>query len=537
MSRRGRLVGWFLGACVLLLFARWPTFAPTVWNADEGLTAAIATRILDGGFPYRDGVDLRGPVTYLIYALSFTLSDRYDMTALSVTHYVVLCLTLGLLGGAALRLGGERAVPWTLLFGVFCASIWLPTSDGYAFHTEHAVVLFTSLGACGVLWALDRQQSPPWEALGLIYGLATLAKQPALFDAGAAAGVLALAAAVRAKRGRRVRVALGALARFAAGGASVWALTVAVLAAGGALKDFVFYGFTYGVDYYVAIVPVGERVQRALGLCSRGAILLTPVGATLVAAGGWLCARGAVHRLRRGDPQRAWPQLFLLAWLCTALLGACLSGRDFFHYLVQASAPLTLLAGLAMGSLWGRLVQRGMARWQATLLVAAALCSLPASRWRPIQRDLAAQRVREAMFERVADAVQRHSDPGAPIFMWGFHPEIYAYARRPLATRFSYCCFMVGLVPFENVTDWSSHARWTVPGTFETLLRELDQARPTVIVDWSLPGAADRGFNHFPIARYPRLNGWIQQHYERVAVWPPADGMPFCALLRLRPGS
>lgn len=511
----------WIAACALLAVLRAPTFRPWVWNLDEGFTTAIAQRVLDGAVPYRDAVDHRAPLTYLVYAATYAVAGGVDLVALSVAHWLSLTVVLAGLAWLAGALWGARARLWALAGGVFMGALWLPLIDGYAFHTEHVLIVFTTLGACGVLKSL--QQGTMVRAagpLGLAYGLACLAKQPALLDAGAAIGVLAWAALQRPGGGPRAAAAC--VVRFALGGAVVWLLTLSVFAAAGAARDFWFYVFTYNTDYYLAVLPGFERLGRAPGFVARGAGLLTAPGVALVLAGVWSAARAVRQR------DQAYSHAFLLLWLGSGWVSACLSGRGFPHYLLQAGPPLALLFGRGLDRLRARISSRAPA-WVACLAASLIGATPFALRLREARTELAAQGARHRVFETIAAEIEARTPAGSSIFVWGMHAELYAYTGRPMATRFPYVSFVVGLVPFENGEDTAGHARWQVPGALDQLLHDLERARPAAIVDWSLPGARGRSSEYFPLARYPRLEAWIEARYQLTSAWG-REGQPFCGL-------
>jgi len=107
-----------------------------VWNGDEAVSATVAHAILDGGVPYRDGVDHRGPITYYIYALIFAIFGRDNMLAI---HAILIAWSsaVAIFVVAFARLAGlQRGALFAGFLFVLVSSVGLAPMDVYAFHTE-----------------------------------------------------------------------------------------------------------------------------------------------------------------------------------------------------------------------------------------------------------------------------------------------------------------------------------------------------------------------------------------------------------------
>ena len=76
----------------LICLQRIPTAAIPTFNVDEAVSAVVAQEIAEGGLPYRDAIDHRGPLTYYFYALIFQLVGDWNMEAVHVAYALVLSL-------------------------------------------------------------------------------------------------------------------------------------------------------------------------------------------------------------------------------------------------------------------------------------------------------------------------------------------------------------------------------------------------------------------------------------------------------------
>jgi hypothetical protein len=113
--------------------------------------------------------------------------------------------------------------------------------------------------------------------------------------------------------------------------------------------------------------------------------------------------------------------------------------------------------------------------------------------------------------QRVARYLHDHTASDDRIFVWGFLSEIYTHSERAPATRYSFCNFQSGLIPFVNLSPDVDTHRWIVPGSREILISELRAQQPRFIVDTS-PGYYF--YDKFPLRTFPALASLIDEQYE-----------------------
>src|SRR5690606_3900740 len=97
------------------------------------------------------------------------------------------------------------------------------------------------------------------------------------------------------------------------------------------------------------------------------------------------------------------------------------------------------------------------------------------------------------------------------IFVWGYNPDIYLYADRSPASRFLYCSFQTGLIPWTNEAPGIDTNYAIVPGSMDTLLRELGKDRPVFVVDCS--AGPHRRFSKYPLKDFPALEEFLKTNY------------------------
>lgn len=544
--RGGALAGvFFVGLFGLLVWLRAPHPDLPIRDVDESVSALIAASWLEGGVPYRDAIDQRGPVTYLIYAAVFAATSVYDMEAI---HWALLLLILVTCGvafrfGRRLRAGAAgAAVGYLAALLVAISSFTYRRSQMLAFHTEWPLMLFAAV-AMLLLWRGLRRGRPgrgrhlELAAAGACFAAGFLAKQPGIFDAGAAALFVLL---VQHRRGVLLSAdTLRKAADLAAGFFAVLGLTVAYFAARGALGDFVFYFWTYNVEHYTAIVPWSERLA-ALDPFAHGRHYLTANPLLLVGSAASIAAAAAGWLRRRRTDGR----LLLALWFLFGYFGASYSGRNFGHYFIQIIVPACLLTAWAGVDAWRALAPR-LRRWRgrADLALgarAALAAALVVGLAYPLVRfgdEIAGRTLWESRRPprertRLLEAIRASTAPDDPIFVWGYYPELYVLAPRRPASRYSNANYLTGMLPWENHqpgVDTSEHA---VPGASELLIAELEASRPPLIVDTAV--GDHRYYGKYPIAAFPWLQDFLDRRYVRVGIVDDGRGRPVAALWRLR---
>ncbi|HET7536115.1 MAG TPA: hypothetical protein VFJ90_06660, partial [Candidatus Didemnitutus sp.] len=433
---------------VWILWLRAPSFRTPIWNVDEGIAAALADKILEGGLPYRHAIDQRPPVTYLVYAAVFAVAGANNMDAIHVALALLVAGTAVLLFLAARRASGTATAWWTLAVYATLSSCLFSPFDLYALHTEWPLSFCSAAGALLFFVAQARGGRNWWLASGGCYGAAALSKQPGLLDFGAPLVLCAFAwwrgtEEVRRQQFRNV-------AWLAAGFAAPVLLTLGFFAAFGALPDLLFYTWGYNTRYYVAGVPFVERLATVVvpfRLLWDFSPVLTVAG--LASLLPWLYRPGADGNPR---PVSERPdQLFAVVWLLGATYATTLSGRGFFHYSFQVLPPLAWTFGLLLAWVTRQATTawRERRRWVAIPLI--LVLGWLAFGWaRACLRYRVAFPIHIDTVEPVAAYIRAHSTREDPLFVWGFYSDLYTLADRLPASRFLYTTFPTGVIPWIN---------------------------------------------------------------------------------------
>lgn len=549
----------FLGIFLLLCALRLPLADYPIRDVDESVSALIAVEWLEGGVPYRDAIDQRGPVTYILYALTFLVAGQHNMLAV---HWVLLLLIFGgclLLFRFAAELGGERLpsphnipshqaldLPTGYLAALLLAvcSFTYRRSQMLAFHTEWPVIILSTLGMWWVWRRLQQSAAGrvPEPAVvgslflaGLAFGGAFLSKQPAVFD-GAAAGGFLLAWQWRWGKLFHRQTLLRATA-LAGGFFTVLGLCIGYFAFAGALGDFYLYFWQYNVEHYTAVIPAADRLHALDPFLHRRHYLTA--NPLLFLACALALARVVSAIFERGR-RAVNTRFFLVLWLLAAYFGASYSGRNFGHYFIQILAPACLLTALLLRELWLRAgggkesASRAWTLGRRAALVALVVVGLGYSVHR-FGDDAALAKLgepppRPGAQEALVEHLQRSTSPEDRIFVWGYNPEIYVLAHRRPATRYSNTNYLTGMLPWENHAPEIDTSEHIVDGAWDILMAELEATPPAVIIDTAIGN--HRYYRKYPIEDFPRLETYLHQHYLYSTTVRDHRGRPYYNVYR-----
>ncbi len=498
----------FAVAAILTAWIFWlraPTFSVPLWNIDEANLAVAARMILDGDVLYRDIVDHRTPFSYYATAALFAFTG-VSTTALHIFTAGLTAATAFLLFLFGRRIRNTATGLWAaFIFGAL-ASYLLHPADAYALHTEWFLILFTSAAA----WTFFNSPStaPSFRrslVIGALFAFAFLSKQPALLDLGVPLGTLLYLTAQRAIPLRAAFISgCGLLLGFAAIVLPIAALFAAI----GAWPDVAFYTWSYNTLYYAPETDWVDRLVAPAGFL-HSLVRTYPLAAiSCVLAAAVLAVRVAQLRPSASILAARAAEFYLLLWLATSLAAAAASGRAFEHYFIQFLPPFACLAAWLPG------------HWSAQLRPALRYTAIPLCLLLGISLLVTSARARRISPPppdpalRVSEFIRHHSSPSDRIFVWGFNADIHLFTDRLPASRFLFCTFQTGLVPWTNLDPAIDTSYAIVPGAMDKLLADLQRTTPLFIVDCS--SGPHRGFAKYPLRKFPALNSFVAQHYVEI---------------------
>lgn len=460
--------------CIGLTFLVWlPANLAMPLARDQGIFAFVGQAILDGGLPYVDAWEHKGPATHFFYAAGMwlfgasTLGIRLFDIALTIAM-VAGCWAFGRLRGRPLSGAIAGLFVWLAFGGDFWHTAQVEGWLAYAY-------LLTMLA----LWLEPTRHS---RATLIVAGVVL------------AAGVLIkpnyvlLAPMVLVACGRRWRE----LAWVAAGGAVTLGTTFALFAAAGGL-----------VAFWDAVVEfnVGSHATRGTWTTSRIVnLLLEPFSwpdenqpaililEALALVGGRL--------MWRSDRRGFW--ILVSGAVCGWLAGISQIKGFYYHFMILYVVMAAFAAEAAtwrgeVHDTWARLRESFVAFAVVILVVLNQPLYSAIDWWQHVLARKPAAAYERAFCEKYAGLgfchrdlataaafVQRNTGPGDLMYVWGMEALMHLEAQRRSPTRFGFNYALVGGTPAYAATKRAEvMAALTLRPPAAIVVQELDRSNIT----------------------------------------------------------
>jgi hypothetical protein len=424
----------FAWPAACLLMASWAiAYLGWPFSSDQGVLSWVGRTIAEGGMPYRDAWEIRGPAPFLLYAALAKLfgAAQWPLRALDLT---ILATGAWCVASIAAKFGGRVAGRVAIaLYVLWFASLGhhdTAQSDGWngALMAGVALCMLANGGLpkarhaaiAGVLIGLSFVSKPPYAAFVVL---------PAIIGVGQVA-----------RRG--VRWLLG----FWAAGA------VAVIAAAGAILAWVYLAGAWDalIDIHIRwlLARYTDVESGWLNRVQTTAVFLT-ASIVATAIGPAILGFIAVWRSNREYA------VALLAWVGCALLTVMAQGNFYPYHWHPLYPALATLAGIGIGFIFLSPRQPN----DTTLVIGNAVCAaaVGGAALLPLVHVYRAAFLLVGIFSRerydaiefgpygktgvftnLADYFRARTSPDETVLVWGSIANVYYLSERRPPTRFGY---------------------------------------------------------------------------------------------------
>lgn len=388
---------------------------PGVKLRDSSVFTYMGKVILEGGMPYRDAFDHKGPLMYLINALGLLISPKYGIWLIELmTVFIILLFVYKLARMLECTPLTAGAVVVLSMLSMFYYFNWGNVTEEYA-------CAFIILSLYSFVKYFRTGSISSWELI--LCGFSFAAVCLLRINMAALWVVMCLGVLVHCIRSRQA----GQLVRFILlflAGAAVLVVPVAVwLIRGRAMDAFIKDYFLFNLLYCKSNLL--HKINVLAVFCSQAASVLTV--APLVYF--WIKERRAIDGLCLGSA------LFSLIMISIA-------GQNYQHYglilipLFAYSAGRTAAAGYD-------LLQRKDASFRRTALIAVACTLLLMFAQSFVSFGTVALPTPKksqdlAMDKKIAEVIRAHTEPEELISVCGNNDRIYLLAGRGSASVYSY---------------------------------------------------------------------------------------------------
>jgi hypothetical protein len=492
---------WLLAACCLAPLALMPL------ARDQGHFAYVGQVVLDGGVPYRDVFDQKGPATHYTFAAVLALFGQSQL-GVRTFFYIVALLGTRLAATLGERLSGAAArLPCVLCFSL----AMLQGDEATPWHTAQVedLILFSQLL---VLWLIGSEHT--LQSRWRVFAAATLLGLTCTYKPTAALPCVGLALVcigwLAVMRGRRAVPVVRWLAWAATGFLLPLVVAVGYLAARGAFDEFWSIIVEFNAAYALrtnemdkAITMLAGHWGRLVVLASLGALAARRPAAVLLDALIWtLIVSNWATVIWQGKywPYHWTPMIGLVSIFAGVSLTQLVArlGRRFptRRGLARRSCPAA--ATLALALLAVPIDTRYAIRlWRDTALVAAGRKPLDEFR-APFECGA----VLADVHREVAEYVRSRTRKGDTLLVWGYETVVNFLADRRAPTRFAVDRVLC-VDEFKRRTAWR-----------DEFLASLRAAPPAYILVVADDGSAMWRDSDVELARFDGLHQLVAEEYD-----------------------
>lgn len=486
---------------------------------DQGVFATMGQGIVEGQLPYKDLWDFKPPAIYYVYALFIKLFDTSVWSVRIIDLCIVPLTTLILFGIGRLAGTYKTGVLSLVAFPAFYfrESFWtLTQSDG--------VVLLPMILVVACILKASRDQSNAWRWAGLAGGISVsilLFKYPFVLF------IFALIFAyifshIQTHRSPKALFKDGLA--FVVGGLVIGLGSVGYFASVGILDDLIDsaqLASEYSRQSYTLREFMDSPVWRQ-AINDHWSNWKPLWIATMLWPFTWFFWRRGQHFIQNG-----W--LTIWCWLVGGVAILIIQAKGYDYHWLPILPPLVLIAcdaitrliegiGFALERI---LIPVNRKFWQKAatcLLIIYLLNTMFLDIWRPAWPYLSGKQNQTTYYtefrggefvanesQDVATYLQRHTEPGDALYIWGFRPEIYYLSQLRPATRF--------ISQFPLVAGWYPKA-WQQENV-EVLWATLPKYVLVLQVDYMPWMTGSDEDSNALLQDYVELNNWLIYNYER----------------------
>jgi hypothetical protein len=490
------------------LLLRIPYLSHTLQDVDEGLYAADAVTLMNGGTIYVDAAaDNKPPVIYFIYYVTFIFFGAYNMSAIHAITYLYTLATALVLGFFAYKMIGKSAALLVITFYVTFTAALYPKM--LAANTEIFMALPYAMAALLLWQAVTKEKGYLYFLSGIAAGFAPLIKQ--VGGAAVAAFLLYFFLIPLIDKKKTWLFSIKVCAWFSAGFIIPIVATGLLFYQRGILPDAIFWIATYPFKYIS---------QSTANLSFWSQILEEFIPFVFCMPLLWIFAFLWIKRtvINGRNYENSGFSFFLVFWLLVSIAATFIGKRMYGHYFIQILPPLCLMAALGASEYFsGKQDIRSYRYWRgatiALTLVGGIVFTCMAvsfeaatDTWGKLEPD----------FRPATNYIREHTASTDKIFVWGWFSPVYVYSERAPATRFNNTNMFIGVRrgndPDEesrsNLT-WAERTWVQIPEAWTMLDADLRRNRPELIIDTS-PGNYN-GFGRYPLKDYPVLRDYVAE--------------------------
>lgn len=189
--------------------------------------------------------------------------------------------------------------------------------------------------------------------------------------------------------------------------------------------------------------------------------------------------------------------IFCVLFLLISLYSVLQSGNSFQHYRLYLFVPLTLLMGV--------LIALSGQEQRKNLLISFLVCCTIMAGFNLYIRPDTADKSFQGLDSIVVKFIEKETDAGEPIVVWGWRDRLYVLANRPMGFRDAHTfhfSLKSKLIPY-----------WT-----KDFIEDMEMNKPSLFIDATQP----EDYSIFskmliPYEKVPVINEYVKSHYTLIS--------------------
>jgi hypothetical protein len=460
-------------------------------SMDEGYVAAFAMAMVHGHWlPYVDAVSHRGPLFYWVSALAQAIfgTSRWEgirlLSACSCLLVLIGCVAVCLIARRALAGAIAAAALAFMLIAALAPGVSMALSG-------EGVGMVFALAALALLTIVTERHTTERVRRLLLVAAGALCAGGALTKQTLVLVLFPLLALLHLSHFRKKRPYVwGDTASLLSGFLGAVAVIFCVYWLAGKTDALWYWLFRYNREIYMDPYANEGFVRiwsRWLDLDEGAALIWLLVLASLLAATVvatyelWMWRKLTRSEQPAGSHERSELDIAVSGLVIVSLVGAIAPMRFWWHYFGGVLPWVALLIGLR-AERYASSCKNARAVVGASTAVAFAAVVIVgyAARHARLDTQFRAGNWKSPYSDPICNEIERHSNPGDRIMVWGFDGDVYVSCNRAPATKFVYSTMVLGVVPpfWHRQSD-----RWVAPQAREETAEAIRMHRPPIIIE------------------------------------------------------
>jgi len=506
-----------LGVILLTIFLRIPYAYEKILNPDEANFTIVAREVLKGKLIYKDTIDTRPPLGYLLYMLVEIGNKKNTLFGVHLlTIFWVILTTLILIHIANYISGDNIGYITGFLYSIFSMGYY--PYDAVCANAEIFMILPLVLSFLFFSYYLFKKKNVYCFLSAFMVGVSFLFKQTGIYNI-LPVFLVSFYYSLKEKSGKKLkyifdRQTIPVLFIVGIGFLLPFLITLLYFVSKNNLDGYIYANFILG-QRYVKAVTLKTGLYRNIAMTAH---LIIP---NFILFGFALSGVSKIF-LKNQDWENKKVEyklfiFFLFLQTIFSFFGAYTGKRPIAHYYLPVFPSVVLLAGYGFKTLQEEIFMKYPSfplklfwKWVIILGILNSFITFhDISDFTKKYRYIFTNRFQIHYEEdEISLYIKTYTTEKDKIYVWGYSPEIYLWSNRSPASPFFIPDIALGISPGgEKFTD----TRENIEKVRNSLVEDFSKNIPLYIIDTSQ--VCNMGYENFPLEKISILWQFVQDRY------------------------